>query len=461
MDDLGTRQLRLIERSHAFLAAQARRGVDVAIAPECYLNGWARVPGNARLRYLGGGWGGTAALLAARIKDALNVARHSEYEIVGGGASLARFERLVISWSRRSDFAGDGSYVDRYFHASSRETPNTLWLLIAVDQAAPERLEPNVRVFRRRPGTPGFDFLHLVRCAAAALRPSKPGVDGSVPALSAAVSLARQLVAVVVALLDADSVSSVVLPYEAQPFQHAVFRAVKRHDRSIATVGYLHSALPPLPTDLIHRVGAPELLLVHGQGQAEILTSRLGWPRSALRTIPSLRYRVTDPGPLGGLVLLPYAFGDARVIEAAFRDFLLSATRGTLPPLSVRNHPMMQESKPHRRLQRRLEAEMRAHSDRFAGGPRAQPVSVFIGATAAILEALERGVAVVHICSQPLMESHGAQVWEGLEVERIGEHVFRYRLPVRGTYIEFGAETDTFERYLGPELGTHHGRKCG
>ena len=459
MDNLGNRQLQLIERSHVFLVAEARRGVDVAIAPECYLSGWARAPGYARLRNLGGEWGSAAALLVARIKDALNVARHSGYEVVSGGASVSGFERLAVSWSRGGDFASDGSYLDRYFRTSSRQTPRTLWLLIALDQTCPERLAPNVRVLRRRPGTPRFDVWHLVRCAALALRSSTRSIDGAVPALSAAVSIATELVAVVEALVDAGTFSAVVLPYEAQPFQHAVFRAVKRRNWSIATVGYLHSALPPLPTDLIHRVGAPELLLVHGRGQVEILALRLGWPRSGLQTIPSLRYRVTDADPLGGFIFLPYAFGAARVIETAFRHFLLAAEPGTLPKLVVRNHPVMQDSKPHRRLQRSLEAEMRAHSDRFTDGPRT--MSVFIGATAAILEALERGVAVIHISSNPLMESHSAQVWAGLEIERLGEYVFRYRLPVRGIYIEFGVETDNFERCLGQKLQTHHGRKCG
>ena len=58
MVDLGARQLELIARCRGFLLSRAQRGTDVALTPECYLNGWAAVPGNARLRQLAGERGG-------------------------------------------------------------------------------------------------------------------------------------------------------------------------------------------------------------------------------------------------------------------------------------------------------------------------------------------------------------------------------------------------------------------
>ena len=123
------------------------------------------------------------------------------------------------------------------------------------------------------------------------------------------------------AKLELATIESVLMPYEAQPFQHAVFRAAKVLNKHVATVGYLHSALPPLPTDLIHRAGAPELLLVHGRGQVDILVRDLEWPRHALRRIESLRYRAADSDPLHGFIFLPYFFDRPKLIVNAFRDF--------------------------------------------------------------------------------------------------------------------------------------------
>lgn len=453
-EELGARQLRLIEASRAFLLAEKQRGVDVAVAPECYLNGWARVVGKARLCRLASKSGSEFELLLARVKEAISVAGQSGYEVVSGVGKTEALTRLVVSWCCTSDFTLDGSYTDRYFRISSRSNPTTLWFLIAIDQVVPERLDANIAIFRRKPGTPRLDYFYLLRSAIGLLMRKSRGTHGWVPLLSAAVSLADQVAEAVAAKLELGSFECVVMPYEAQPFQHAIFRAAKSQNPAIATVGYLHSALPPLPTDLIHRAGAPELLLVHGRGQVDILARELGWPQQAIRRIASLRYRASDSGALDGFIFLPYAFDDQQVIESTFRDFLVSSAPGSLPPLTVRNHPVMRDSHAHTRLTVGVEALMGAHSDRFASAKLGPKLSVFIGATAAIIEALERGVEAVHICSQPLMESHSRAVWRELEVEQLGKHLFRYRLPARGTYIEFGDDNHSLDVCLAaqPEI---------
>ncbi|MHB8475460.1 MAG: hypothetical protein ACYDBZ_04130 [Steroidobacteraceae bacterium] len=460
-DDLGAQQLLLIERSRAFLLAEKRRGVDVGIAPECYLNGWARVAGNACLRRLAGQRNGVFELAVARARDAMLIAAQSGYEVVSAAGQSKGFSRLIVSWCRGGDFMPDGSYTDRYFRLSSRSTVTTFWFLIAIDQAVPERLDSNIAIFRRKPGTSRIDYFHLLRSAFRSLGRKPRRADGRVPLLSAAVSFADQVAEAVVAKVELGSYESVVMPYEAQPFQHAVFRAAKSLNPTIRTVGYLHSALPPLPTDLIRRSGAPELLLVHGRGQVDILTRCLEWPQHALRSVASLRYRAADAGALDGYIFLPYFFDDQHLIEIAFRDFLIASPPRSLPRLTVRNHPVMQESQVHAQLQHRMEALLIAHQDRFAVTGIARRLSVFVGATAAILEALERGVEIVHICSRPLMEAHSTAVWRELSVERLGKHVFRYRLSLPGTYIDFGDENDSIDKYLDSNAKLDAGRNLG
>lgn len=449
---LGAYQVRLLRRSRAFLRLQRRRGVDVAVSPECYLNCWGRVPGNARVRSLARQRGATIGLLVARAREAALVAGQSGYEVATGKGGRRPFERLVVSWSRGSDFASDGAYRDRYFRTGSRETPSTLWFLISIDDVAPQILDPNVILFRRSPGTRRLDFFFLMRSAFSnMIRGRRP--NGVVPKLSATVSFADQVTRAVMATIEAEQVGMVVMPYEGQPFQHAIFRAAKQRDPKVRTIGYLHSALPPVPTDLIHRLGAPELLMVHGRGQTDILLRDLGWSSPSLRTIPALRFRVSDPATLAGFVFLPYHFDNPDVIEAAFREFVGSCATGTLPDLVVRNHPLMSRSRAHAELTQKLEAIMRSNAHLISLSRAVIGTSVFIGATAAILEALERGVEAIHICSQPLTESHCPEIWRNLQVERLGEHLFRYRLLVRGTYIQFGTDSDSLESCLEADVG--------
>jgi hypothetical protein len=444
---LGAEQSSLIARSREYLAAASRQGVDVALHPDCYLSGWSNVRGNARLLCLAGERRARVKLAIRRVKDALNVMRHAGLETAGAEQGSAGFELLVLSWCRNTDFTADGEYRDRYFRTSSRATPRALWLTLATDEHRVAKRDRNVQVLHKRADAARFSPALLAREFTRSLRRGR--ADGRLPALSGTVTHAERIIEAVRATLRAGSFRALVLPYEAQPFQQGLLRECKRVAPDLRTVGYLHSALPPLPADLAFREGAPDVLLVHGSGQIDILERELGWPRERLRAVPALRFRADDESSLAGFVFLPMNFAAPETIVKEFRAFVAAAPAGSLAPLAVRNHPVMRESRRHLQLQEELEAILRGHADRFGDASGAEPLSVFIGATAAIVEALERGVAVVHICSQPLTEAHTPDVWRGFEVERLGKCLFRYRIRERGAYIAFGSGSQTFDEVIG------------
>ena len=56
-------------------------------------------------------------------------------------------------------------------------------------------------------------------------------------------------------------------------FKIMFFWKLKKINKKITTIGYLHSLLSPLTCELIYRSGAPDLLLVHGESQIEMLKS--------------------------------------------------------------------------------------------------------------------------------------------------------------------------------------------
>ena len=80
-------------------------------------------------------------------------------------------------------------------------------------------------------------------------------------------------------------------------FQNTIFKEIKKINSDIKLIGYLHST-QALPTFLIHRYGAPDLLLVHSSAQIYHLNKYLNWPAKKLRLIPSLRYNKKDKNSL-------------------------------------------------------------------------------------------------------------------------------------------------------------------
>ena len=48
----------------------------------------------------------------------------------------------------------------------------------------------------------------------------------------------------------------------------------------------MHTVIPPLPLDYIKREGHPDLLLVNGIDQKNILCKKLGWKKMKLKILP-------------------------------------------------------------------------------------------------------------------------------------------------------------------------------
>jgi hypothetical protein len=429
--NVGADQLNLIGRARSFLDGRRQRGIDISLDPECYLNSWARVPGNATLRRLAFGWRAEPARLAAKARDVASALRTRGLSITGSGGGANAFDQMIVSWALPGDFDAQGSYTDRYFGLRSCETPRVLWFLMLLSGSAPVELPENVRV--TYPST------------AAAGR----AISGN--RLSGTVLRAEAIAAAVQEELNRGTVRQVLMPYEAQPFQHAINIAVKAQNPHITTVGYVHSMLPALPTDFLLRPGAPDRLLVHGVGQAEILVRHLGWPAEQLEVIASLRYLRGPASALAGQILLPYSFGDSDSIARALEAVMRRAPRSSMPQWKVRNHPVMAGSAAHAALEQRLRTILERFADRMSPDERVSKQTVIIGATSSVIEALERGLDVVHICVNPLFETHSQAIWTHLDVEDIGDNAYRYRLQELGSYIVLGDTREAAKEIL--EIG--------
>ena len=424
------------------MRARSERGVDVAVDPECYLNPWAQDMGHSRLNTFVSGWRALPQYLSMKVKDAAaHWLRPVAFDVAAlVGAHAQRFDTMLVSWARASDFAADGVYSDRYVQLSSAETPDVLWFLISLDGVVPATIAPNVRICHAVPPTRAHERRSLSGRVHAESRIRLPSHarDTAIAIASAVQSQLRSM-----------RVRRLVMAYEAQPFQHAVNLAAKAHDPAIVIVGYHHSSLTAAPTDLVYRSGAPDRLFVHGSGQADILRRHLAWPAERVKVIDSLRYRRGDPAPLAKHILLPYDFEDAQGLVTALEEYLRSSAPRSMPRWSVRNHPVMSASRKHVDLENRLRSVLSRYEDRMTEESAVAGQTMMIGATAAVLEALERGLEVVHLCTNPLFEAHSSAIWSQLEVQTLAPGIYRYRLKEPGSYIRLGAASQPAGERLG------------
>ena len=433
LDNIDDAQIDLVKRSRDFVSANDCCGSSVA-NPDLYLNSWARVRGNAQLRILQRGIIGIPYYCVRWLADFKGYIVNDNLVSLTERVEGQKYNKIVLSWGAFTDFDDDGIYRDRFFGVSSRESQETLWLVLYRSSETPRVLDGNVTLLYWPKLTLFRSVLKLFRTIV--VPPKSFSFSGHI---------CGEISAIVMGKLSRHSaVTKVIVPYESQPFQQTLFECIEKGFPDVTGVGYLHSAPPPLPTDLIYRKGCPSNLLVHGEGVKDMLCEHLNWPLTTITVINSLRYTKSSSKSFSNEILLPYSFENPDRILEAINVVVERSLLDNASLWKVRNHPVQYESKVHHELERSLNQILLDASSTTSDGGSGVRRTVMIGATAAILEALEHGLEVIHIVSNPMLEAHSSLIWRHLVVERLGEYVFLYRMKEIGKYIKIGDSTTGF-----------------
>ena len=237
---------------------------------------------------------------------------------------------------------------------------------------------------------------------------------------------------------------SILLPYEAQPFQNNLFSKIKKINKKVVNIGYLHS-LTPLKRELIYRSGSPDLLLVHGESQIKMLESKLNWPKKKLFLIQSLRF--DENKSLSKKIFIPMAVHNFDKFLQEFKKLLKTSPKNNFPKFVIEDHPAVSNSKKHNIFKKELEKLMEIYKDRFSDNSINKNISIFFGVTAAILEALEKKINVIHICSDPIFQSYSEEIWPNFKVKQLDKFTFSYNLNSFGKFINSG-KNNTLDQAL-------------
>jgi hypothetical protein len=438
MSEISEHQNRILCDVGSYLRACAEAGVDTASSEYCRVSTWAPGPGADVMRSLAG----RRVRRLAGLRNLLGVLVRPQYEVADAvpRKGAGRFRLVVVSWVSRAELSEEGHHADRYFGVDSAADPDIAWVLLSADGAVPNVAATNVTVIV--PVRPSItDVLRRTWYAAllcSRVRPSGWRLLGH--RLSALHSPADAIERQVLEFGGREAGAIVAVAYEAQAYQHALIDRLRHARPDWMIVGYMHSVLPSLPADFIRRRGAPDLLLVNGEGQARMLVEHLGWPSESVMAIPSLRYTV-DRGSIGGSVLyLPYALSDSDGAVQCLRRFMASTRPSSLVPFDVRNHPDMRESRVHARLIAAISDVVDEYADRFSNEPGARNLCLFIGVTGSVIERLEDGFEAVQLSSDPLFEVRTPPIWSGLDVRELADGVYEYHLVDGACFLERGPE---------------------
>ena len=442
---IGQKQINLINLAKNYLEKINSLNIDVAESAFCWLLNVPNSQGYFVLKNLQK----TKMLRAKRVffilKQFVGISILHNFRLLNKVNLEKNFERLIISWAKKDDLKIDGSYTDRYLKVNSKDTLKTLWFLLYQGDTIPKNINNNIVIFGKENIKEKYNFFYLIKVFFSSLKQNKSSIFKIFHLCSRSSHYAMIVSKAVLEIVNSINFKNVLIPYESQPFQNTVFKEIRKINKNIKLIGYLH-ATQPLPTLNIHRKGSPDVLLVHGSSQIFHLSKYLNWPQNKLRLIPSLRYHKKNIIKYNSNLVLPISLSFKKTLINQFRIFLKEQEIESLKPFVIKKHPFTDESKTQEKFVFNIKKILLEYKDRFSD-KAANDISIFFGGSSSILEALEDGLNVIHICGDTILESYTEDLWPSMKVQQINDNTFRYSLRKYGNCINFGNENNMFEKY--------------
>ena len=410
--DVDHLQLDLIEKSKRHIIKATQKGLDISCFADTYFT-CTESPGYSILEYFIYGKKKLLNRIYIYLKSLYSIRRLNGYKTYNSNKNKF-FRKIVVSWSKNINFLEDGSYKDKYFDVNSKENKEILWFLISLDNKFPNNLEDNIVILSKKDNNEQ-SLIYLIKIFFSNLFKYKLSIKKFVASLSC--------------------------------YSHnskIIFKNIRNIKKNIKTIGYMHST-QPFPSLNLYRDGAPEKIFVHGSDQKLYLTKYLGWPSQTVNLIPSLRFKKQHELKIENKIFLPIFISNSKIYLNEFKSFLLNLER-KIKPLTVINHPQMQNSKPHLNLEKKLNALIKANKEVFSEDSKQSETLIF-GATSLVLEALEREYKFTHICAEPILESYTKVIWPSIAVTKINDYVFNYSLKNFGSCVNLGIENNMFQKY--------------
>ncbi len=72
--------------------------------------------------------------------------------------------------------------------------------------------------------------------------------------------------------------------------------------------------------------------------------------------------------------------------------------------------------------------------------------SIFIGNSGSIIESLERGLEVIQVCDDYLLDVYSSKIWPSIKTTKIDEYIYTYKLKKKGNLIKLGTKKNNLKK---------------
>ncbi len=440
--EYGDSQLYLLKKVSEYIKKKESLGIDTASSSLCYFPTWTNDPGLQKLKIWKYGNANFFSYFKICIRNLISTAKYSKFNLYYNKFPL-NYEKVILSFATKDSFENDGSFTDRLLNINSKKNTNIIWFLVSSDNYVPKNIQDNICILVRKRDTLYNHLIFYFKTIIKTLINEKFNIIRFSHQILCDSIYSNIVANKFLHFLKKNKIKLLFMPYEGQPFNNKVSEITKKYNKNIYIIGY-HSAVPPLPTNMIHRQGAPDKLIISGKDQFYYLSNLLNWDENKLKILPSLRFNVNTQRKLNGLIFLPYVIFNYEKIISLIERLLTNKNENMKYYFEPKNHPLCKNSEIHIKLI--LEINKLYKKYKIKKNTQSINKSIYIGPTSAVLESLEKKVDVYHICGDPTFEAYSSKIWPNILVNKIDDSTFHYKLVKASETIKFGNDDNIFDK---------------
>ena len=436
-------QLELIDKAKKYIQKNSNKNINVHNSGSCFFLSFGETPGYAMLKLWQKGFKNIFYTFRVFCKDIISISNLHNYYLINKLETNIKYNKIIVSWGIKNCFLSDGSYQDKYFNINSKDTDGTLWFLIYVDEVLPEKINNNILIFTKSKNKFKYNFFYLLKSILKKIISSEFSLKKFFHKISWYTEFSNITCNKLKKFITSDT-NTIIMPYECQPFQNKIFKTSKKINSKIKTIGYIHAFPVGLPTNYISRDGAPEKLILNGDDQYYCFVNHLNWTNNQLKILPSTRFSKNFK-KMCGYIYLPLALSSTDIIIKSLQKLLANNKEKSISNLIVKNHPLRENSKKHLKIIKEINDLFAKHKNSISKENYTNKLSIFIGSTSTPMEALERGVEVIHICDDPVFQSYSSVLFPSIKVKKIDDNTYEYQLLKKGNLIQLGNSSKVFK----------------
>ena len=351
------------------------------------------------------------------------------------------YDKIIVSWAFKKNFSKKGIFSDEVLNTKSNQIKNSLWFLIYSSEELPKKIEKNcilLAPFKDKK----FNFFFLLKNILKNFFKKYNSVVFNLQLFSSYSIFANESEKFFNSYLKKD-LKLIFMPYEAQPFQNKFFLNAKKISNKINTIGYVHSPPEAFPVQSLIKNGYPEKLILNGKDQKYCYKKFLGWKNKKIYILPSLRFRKRLQEKISNKIFLPYSIlNQEEVIESI--NFIYKKRIANIKKFRIQAHPLTSNTDTIKKFIQKIK-----HLNKIDGNfKQNKNLSIFIGASGAAGECLERGIQAIHISDNPITDIYSKVLYPSLEVTKIKEGIFLYKLKKKGNLLMLGNNKINLNYYL-------------